>query len=42
MLEVDGFIVDIRTMPLDIQIQACAQGLIPYVPAMRREEASNS
>ena len=42
MLEVDGFIVDIRTMPLDIQIQACAQGLIPYVPAMRRDEASNS
>jgi hypothetical protein len=35
MLQVDGFIVDIRTMPLDIQVQACAKGLIPYVPALR-------
>jgi len=42
MLQVDGFMVDIRTMPLDIQIQACAQGLIPYVPALRRDDASNS
>jgi hypothetical protein len=28
-------------MPLDIQIQACAQGLIPYVPAMRRPGQQN-
>jgi hypothetical protein len=28
-------------MPLDIQIQACAQGLIPYVPAMRRDELAS-
>jgi hypothetical protein len=35
MLQVDGFIVDIRTMQLDIQVQACAKGLIPYVPALR-------
>jgi hypothetical protein len=42
MLQVDGFMVDIRTMPLDIQIQACAQGLIPYVPAQRRDDAPNS
>lgn len=38
MLQVNGLMVDIRTMPLDIQIQACAQGLIPYVPALRRED----
>lgn len=35
MLEVNGFMVDIRTMPLEIQLQACAKGLIPYVPALR-------
>nr|WP_323206828.1 DUF6398 domain-containing protein [Synechococcus sp. BA-132 BA5] len=37
MLQVDGYMVDIRTMPLDIQVQACAKGLIPYVPALRRD-----
>ena len=42
MLQVDGFMVDIRTMPLDIQMQASAHGLIPYVPALRRDNASNS
>jgi hypothetical protein len=42
MLQVNGLMVDIRTMPLDIQIQACAQGLIPYVPALRREDPSPS
>jgi len=35
MLEVNGFILDIRTMPLEIQVEACAKGLIPYVPALR-------
>ena len=35
MLEVNGFMLDIRTMPLEIQIEACAKGLIPYVPALR-------
>jgi hypothetical protein len=34
MLQVDGFFVDIRTMPLDIQMQACEKGRIPYVPAL--------
>lgn len=35
MIQYNGFIVDARSMPLEIQIQACAKGLIPYVPAMR-------
>ena len=35
MLQVNGLMVDIRTMPLETQIQAHAQGLIPYVPALR-------
>jgi hypothetical protein len=32
MLMVDGFVVDIRTMPLPIQQLAFQKGLIPYVP----------
>ncbi|MFM8605361.1 MAG: DUF6398 domain-containing protein [Cyanobium sp.] len=35
MLEVDGFIRDVRTLPLEVQIAACARGLIPYVPALK-------
>ena len=32
MVAVDGFIVDIRDMPLEIQRQAFDMGIIPYVP----------
>lgn len=35
MVEVDGFIRDIRTLPIEVQVEACALGLIPYVPALR-------
>ena len=35
MFEVDGFIRDIRTLPIEVQVEACARGLIPYVPALR-------
>ncbi|MFN7678863.1 MAG: DUF6398 domain-containing protein [Cyanobacteriota bacterium] len=35
MLEVNGFIQDIRFLPLEVQMEACARGLIPYVPALR-------
>jgi hypothetical protein len=35
MVEVDGFILDVRKLPLEIQVEACAKGLIPYVPALR-------
>jgi hypothetical protein len=35
MFEIDGFIRDIRTMPIEIQVEAYAKGLIPYVPALR-------
>ena len=42
MLEVDGFMVDIRIMPLEMQIQAWTQGLIPYVPALRRDDPEHS
>lgn len=33
MLEVNGFIMDMRTAPADLQRQAYQQGLIPYIPA---------
>lgn len=37
MISINGFIVDIRTMPLDLQQQAYALGLIPFVPPARGE-----
>ena len=35
ILEVDGLLRDIRSLPIEVQLQAAAQGLIPYVPALR-------
>ena len=35
MLTVDGFAVDIRTAPLELQEQAFQRGLIPFVPGRR-------
>jgi hypothetical protein len=35
ILEVDGFLLDIRTLPIEIQLEAADKGLIPYVPALR-------
>jgi hypothetical protein len=34
MLTVNGFLVDIRSMPLEAQIVAFENGLIPYIPAL--------
>ncbi|MEB3331577.1 MAG: DUF6398 domain-containing protein [Synechococcaceae cyanobacterium] len=42
MLEVDGFLHDVRTLPLELQMQACAMGLIPYVPALRDQARGRS
>jgi hypothetical protein len=36
MLEVDGSIRDIRTLPLAVQMGACSRGLILYGPALRK------
>jgi len=33
MVKVNGFIVDIRTMPIEIQKQAFEMDIIPYVPS---------
>jgi len=37
ILEVDGFLRDIRNLPIEVQLQAAAKGLIPYAPALRRQ-----
>ena len=37
MLEVDGFIIDLREAPRKAQEQAYQLGLIPYIPADRLE-----
>lgn len=39
MLKVNGLMVDVRRAPLDVQDQAFAQGLIPYVPGRQEAEA---
>lgn len=36
MLNVNGFAVDIRTAPIELQEQAFQKGLIPYVPGKAR------
>ena len=36
LIEVNGFIVDVRSMPRDIQEIAYQKGLIPYIPADRQ------
>jgi hypothetical protein len=33
LISVNGFIVDARTMPPEVQAEAYRKGLIPYMPA---------
>lgn len=40
MLSVDGFIVDARDLPPDIQQEIVHRGLIPYVPSPKPEKQS--
>jgi hypothetical protein len=35
MIMVNGFVVDVRSMPRDVQEAAYAKGLIPYIPGDR-------
>jgi len=39
MLEVNGYLVDVRRMPLEVQDIAFAKGLIPYVPGRKAAPA---
>ena len=34
LLSINGFYVDVRTMPLEVQEEALRRGLIPYIPAL--------
>ena len=36
MVEVDGFIMDLRSASREVQVKAYEQGLIPYIPADRK------
>ena len=38
MVKVNGLIVDVRDMPLDIQEQAFEKGIIPYIPGEKPEK----
>lgn len=38
MLEVNGLVVDVRHMPLEVQEIALAQGMIPYIPGKKDEQ----
>jgi hypothetical protein len=38
MVQVNGFIVDIRDMPLEVQQQAFEMGIIPYVPGEKEAQ----
>lgn len=40
ILEVDGLLRDIRSLPIEVQLQAAAKGLIPYVPALVSSDQS--
>ena len=33
MAEVNGFLVDLRNMPREVQVIAYDKGMIPYIPA---------
>ena len=41
MLQVNGFMVDVRHAPREVQEIAFKKGLIPYIPADRQEGMSD-
>ena len=40
LVEVNGYLMDMRTAPVALQITAYERGFIPYVPALRQAERS--
>ena len=38
LFNVNGFVIDIRMAPADVQVEAYRQGLIPFVPAYKEKE----
>ena len=41
LVTINGLIVDIRDMPLEIQQQAFARGIIPYIPGATDRESND-
>ena len=41
-IEVNGLVMDARSLPLHIQVEACERGLIPYVPALSQDGTTPS
>lgn len=39
MAEVNGLLVDLRTMPREVQEVAFAKGIIPYIPADGQDQS---
>jgi hypothetical protein len=39
MVELNGLLVDLRTMPREVQEAAFAEGIIPYIPADRQDRS---
>jgi len=39
MAEVNGLLVDLRTMPREVQEVAFAKGIIPYIPADEQDQS---
>jgi len=42
MIEIDGFIIDMRYAPREMQIAAYENGLIPYIPSDQPEDNENN
>jgi len=42
MVQVNGFFVDIRDMPLEVQEQAFEKGIIPYIPGEKERQGKRS
>lgn len=42
MIEIDGFIIDMRYAPQEMQVAAYENGLIPYVPSEHTDDNENS
>ena len=38
LFNVNGFVIDIRMAPADVQVEAYRRGLIPFVPAYKEKE----
>jgi hypothetical protein len=39
MAEVNGLLVDLRTMPREVQEAAFAKGIIPYIPTAEESDS---